>query len=721
MDVVKNRTLLLTIIGLLFWNTIKAQTTKLMWVGESYQCDATSALLGLISDMSWTTNGGYFSLNGSGGYRTVTVTQYFLGTASVTCSWKYRLYSNDQWKTQSKTWYFTCQENPISITPTTMTLTVGENRHVSYAHLYDNSYVSFSNAYFESNNDAVASVSSSGVVTAVSPGTAYIVVYSKISQPTSCKVIVTDNGNSGSDDTVPPNVETDYEIVDLGLSVNWASHNLGATSPEEDGNYYAWGETTSKKIFYSSNCSTLGINAFNIYFKDKNGDWVLPSDYDAAYCSWGKQWRIPTHREFKELIEKCEWVWTAKNGRNGYEITGPNGKKIFLPASGFYDGNINSHKNALGNYLHSTIYNSHNCQGLGFRNDNIWIWDGDRHLGRSIRPVTEVKPNVLAISITLNVMNLELTQGNCASLRATVSPDDVTDRSVTWSSNNTAVAIVNENGAVTAIAPGVAIITATANDGSGVKASCEVIVKALRTSVIINDPYSEDCFIQNEDEFLSSITYIRNFRNTNWQALYVPFDIPYEVMKNDFLVAYINDVHQFDDDDNGIIDRTQVEAIRITDGVLSANYPYLIRAKEAGEKKIIVTDAKLYATEENSIDCSSVFSTYTFRGIYSRLSSDELSAKDNYYALSGGSWKSIATGTSLGAFRIYLKIDSRIQSPSHAIRMCIIGDESEDSTDIEYSELGRQNSKLVYDLQGRRVENPTKGFYIVNGKKVMIK
>ncbi len=493
MDFVKNRILLLTTIGLLFCNIISAQTTKSMWVGESYQCDPTSALLGLVSDISWTTNGGYFSLKGSGGYRTVTVTQYFLGTASVTCSWKYRLYSNDQWKTQSKTWYFTCLENPISITPTTMTLAVGENSHVSYAHLYNNSYVSFSDAYFESNNDAVATVSSSGIVTAVSPGTAYIVVYSKISEPSSCKVIVTNNDYSGPDDTVPPTVETEYEIVDLGLSVNWASHNLGATSPEGDGDYYAWGETVTKKTFYSSNCSTLGLNAFDIYSKDKNGDWVLPSNYDAAYCSWGEQWRIPTHREFNELIEKCEWVWVTKNGRNGYEITGPNGKKIFLPASGFYDGNINSYKNTLGNYLHSTIYSSHNCQGLGFRNNNIWIWSGDRHLGRTIRPVTEAKPKVSVTSVSLNITNLELSQGDSAALRATLSPEDATEQSVTWSSSNTAVAIVDGNGMVTAVAPGVAIITATANDSSGVSASCEVTISLA--SYIVTYLIDEEVFM----------------------------------------------------------------------------------------------------------------------------------------------------------------------------------------------------------------------------------
>lgn len=169
--------------GMLFTPTLAAQ--KSMWVGETYKCDATSAVMGLTSDMSWTTNGGYLSLSGSGFYRNVTVTQYFAGSATVTCSWKYRLYSGDTWKTQSKSWTITCNENPVSISPTSMTLSPGETDYVSYSHRYSNSYTSAANAYFSSSNSNVATVSSSGLVKAVSEGTAYINVYSKLSSAAS--------------------------------------------------------------------------------------------------------------------------------------------------------------------------------------------------------------------------------------------------------------------------------------------------------------------------------------------------------------------------------------------------------------------------------------------------------------------------------------------------------------------------------------------------------
>lgn len=153
-----------------------------MWVGETYMCDASSATMGLTSDVSWTTSGGYLSLSGSGFYRYVTVTQYFSGSATVKCSWKYRLYSGDKWKSQSRTWTISCYDNPASIQPTELTLSPGEMAYVGYSHQYSNSYVSAANPYFNSSNSNIATVSGSGLVTAIAPGTTYITLYSKVSK-----------------------------------------------------------------------------------------------------------------------------------------------------------------------------------------------------------------------------------------------------------------------------------------------------------------------------------------------------------------------------------------------------------------------------------------------------------------------------------------------------------------------------------------------------------
>ena len=228
-------------------------------------------------------------------------------------------------------------------------------------------------------------------------------------------------------------------------------------------------------------------------------------------------------------------------------------------------------------------------------------------------------------------------------------------------------------------------------------------------------------FSQAEDVVYNSITYTRNFRNTNWQALYVPFEIPYDNIKDDFEIGVLNDVRQYDRDDDGVKDETIIEAFKMTSGTLEANYPYLIRAKEIGEKTITVTDATLYATEENSIDCSSVNEKFTFTGTYSQMSSDKLPQSLGYYALSGGVWKPVAEGASLGAFRFYLKTDNRNNpTSSNAIRMRIIGEDGEDdvtSIDSPMQQANDDAEMVIYDLQGRRVTNPTKGVYIVNGKK----
>ena len=231
---------------------------------------------------------------------------------------------------------------------------------------------------------------------------------------------------------------------------------------------------------------------------------------------------------------------------------------------------------------------------------------------------------------------------------------------------------------------------------------------------------NQEAFVQTQSKMYNSITYTRIFNNIQWQSLYVPFDIDYDNIKEGFDVAYINDVHQFDDDNNGTIDRTQVEAIKITSGVLDANYPYLIRAKEVGEKTITVGEAMLYATKENSIDCSSVFRNYTFTGSYRTLTAEDLPASEGYYALVGGEWKQFSETAKLGSFRVYLKIDSRTADVKAAasISLRVVGDESEKgSTSIENSESGTENHTVIYDMQGRRVENPIKGVYIVNGVK----
>ena len=120
-----------------------------------------------------------------------------------------------------------------------------------------------------------------------------------------------------------------HEYVDLGLSVKWATCNVGASKPEDYGNYYAWGETSTKSTYYEINSKTCGKQ-----MNDIKGN----SQYDAARANWGGTWRLPTRAELEELKNKCTWTWTAQNGVKGYKVTGPNGNSIFLPAAGDPNG-----------------------------------------------------------------------------------------------------------------------------------------------------------------------------------------------------------------------------------------------------------------------------------------------------------------------------------------------------------------------------------------------
>ncbi len=172
-----------------------------LWVGETYRCDATNMVTGMTYNKSWSTNGGYFSLSGSGLYCDVTVTKYFSGQATVTLKWQERIGST--YMDRSTSWTFTCQGNAVSITPSSMELAVGESKNITYSHQYSNSYTSSANVTYSSSNSTIASVSSTGVVTAKKAGSCYITVYSSLSSVSPyCNVTVT---GSNSDDNSSDN------------------------------------------------------------------------------------------------------------------------------------------------------------------------------------------------------------------------------------------------------------------------------------------------------------------------------------------------------------------------------------------------------------------------------------------------------------------------------------------------------------------------------------
>lgn len=188
----------------------------------------------------------------------------------------------------------------------------------------------------------------------------------------------------------PPNV-TVGQVVDLGLSVYWASCNLGAEKPEEYGDYYAWGETKPKSTYTEMNYSYYD----NVYAQYINiGNNISGSEYDAATTIIGNDWRTPTESEINELIKNCTWVWMQLNGVNGYMVQGKNGNSLFLPAAGSTDVNnpyhpANSHLGYMtanggsGRYAHILVKDDNGPFV------NILM---QKYYGYSVRPVTN-NPN----------------------------------------------------------------------------------------------------------------------------------------------------------------------------------------------------------------------------------------------------------------------------------------------------------------------------------------
>lgn len=180
--------------------------------------------------------------------------------------------------------------------------------------------------------------------------------------------------------------------VDLGLSVAWASCNVGASYPEDYGDYFAWGETTTKSSYTESNSVTFDLSISELESRGIIGsDGNLTATYDAATVNWGSPWRMPTLDEIKELIDNCTWSWTTLNRVKGYKATGPNGNSIFFPAAGGRDkGAIGLDSNGL--YWSSTPSkdDSERAYYLWYLCDSgVKIHCFGRDSGYTVRPVTE--------------------------------------------------------------------------------------------------------------------------------------------------------------------------------------------------------------------------------------------------------------------------------------------------------------------------------------------
>lgn len=204
------------------------------------------------------------------------------------------------------------------------------------------------------------------------------------------------------EDKQQDNAPSHVEAVDLGLSVKWANCNIGASTPEAVGGYYAWGETEEKEEYT--------LLTYKYYLGDLNEDGnysnseeyknigrnISGTAYDVVRTKWGGTWRMPTKKELEELCFECSWEAAEINGVKGKLITGPNGNSIFLPCTGIYRGTqILSGADGLGAYLSASIgsYQPHAYSILFVWSDIASGYmmgrDASRAEGMAIRPVKE--------------------------------------------------------------------------------------------------------------------------------------------------------------------------------------------------------------------------------------------------------------------------------------------------------------------------------------------
>ena len=196
--------------------------------------------------------------------------------------------------------------------------------------------------------------------------------------------------------------EVSPDWVDLGLpsGVLWATHNVGANKPEAYGGYFAWGETEPKDDYTGNTYKWAYVENGKMHYtkyntNSANGDvdnkTELEPEDDAATVNMGSEWRMPTRDEITELVDNCTWEWTQLNGVNGYQVTGPNGNSIFLPAAGesakYSIGVRGYYWSSSMSFLEPNNYFPTNANNLYFASDLAKLNGSSRFMGCPVRAV----------------------------------------------------------------------------------------------------------------------------------------------------------------------------------------------------------------------------------------------------------------------------------------------------------------------------------------------
>lgn len=337
-------------------------------------------------------------------------------------------------------------------------------------------YRAAKNTAWSSSDVEVAVVDEQGRVQALSPGMAIITIAATDGSGLSVECVVTVAEN--------PYGETDgYTWVDLGLpsGTRWATMNVGASTPEQAGQYFAWGETAeqdpknytwSNYTYSDGTATTLNKYCKAASYGKRDDKKVLDATDDAAHELWSSQWGIPSQTQWAELVdaEHTTTEFTTQNGVMGLKVTSKvNGNSLFLPAAGYYNDDKLTSGNTGGYYAsHDLGSVSSKNYVLNFGATSVNAEDeAFRCYGQSIRPV-------LTTSIQLSNTNLYLDVQQEYSLSATIAGND--QATITWRSSDLSVAAVDQTGKVTPLKYGTVKIYAVLADANEITAHCDVTV-----------------------------------------------------------------------------------------------------------------------------------------------------------------------------------------------------------------------------------------------------
>ena len=422
-------------------------------------------------------------------------------------------------------------------------------------------------------------------------------------------------------------INNGHEYVDLGLQSGtlWATCNIGASTPYDNGDYYAWGETETKGTFGWANYK-WGKDSHKLIKYCKNEEYgivdnltELQLEDDAAYIKYGYHWRIPSVQDWKDLIDNCIWEWGEWKGTTGYYVISNNGQYIFIPYSGLYwSRNLrNSHDDEA-----TALYMTSNRITVFSADDGC----DDRYKGNSIRPI--YNRIVKATNIAINKSALSLRCGETEMLTASLTPSEVTENNISWKSSNNTVAMV-EDGLVTGLKVGTAIITATTIDGSNLSASCTVTVEpVLATGISLNK--STVSVLQGQQYTLTSS--VTPFNTTNKEVVWT---------SSNKTIATVNEGTV-----TGVLPGTATITATTTDGTnKSASCVVTVNPILATSVSLDKTEAILKIKDKLSLTASISPDNATYKTVTWTSSNNSIASVNNGIVTALSSGKAIITAT----------------------------------------------------------------------------